>query len=79
MGLCKLVVVVDELIICFLCLKNFGLYCECIGVCLIIVKDVVIVDIFNFVLLSVVCSIYLMLFVYGVDIVSMILGSIEFM
>lgn len=76
-GLRILADVVEELIICSSCSKNFGLYRERIGACSLIAKDSATADISNSVLLSVVRSIYSMPPAHGADIVNTILSSTE--
>ena len=76
-GLRLMADIVDQMIICSSCSKNFGLYRERIGACSIIGKDSISADIINSVLLQVVRVNYSMPPAHGAAIVETILSSAE--
>jgi aspartate aminotransferase len=69
--------VVDEMILCSSCSKNFGLYRDRIGACSVIGKSAEQADIINSVLMPVVRTNYSMPPAHGAAIVETILGSEE--
>ena len=76
-GLRLMADIVDEMIICSSCSKNFGLYRERIGACSIIGKSAAAADIINSVLLPTVRVNYSMPPAHGAAIVETILSSDE--
>lgn len=76
-GLRLMADVVDEMILCSSCSKNFGLYRERIGACSVIAANAEKADIVNSVLLPVVRTNYSMPPAHGAAIVETILGSEE--
>ncbi|NIB40582.1 aspartate/tyrosine/aromatic aminotransferase [Pseudomaricurvus alkylphenolicus] len=69
--------VVDEMILCSSCSKNFGLYRDRIGACSVIGKSAEQADIINSVLMPVVRTNYSMPPAHGAAIVETVLGSEE--
>ncbi|MCG9730773.1 aspartate/tyrosine/aromatic aminotransferase [Shewanella sp. Isolate13] len=76
-GVRKMASMVENMILCSSCSKNFGLYRERIGACTIIGRDATRADIAFSVLLYVVRCIYSMPPAHGAAIVETILGSEE--
>lgn len=75
--ICKVVVGVKQCLIVVFCLKNFGIYCEWIGIFMVVVENVEQVKLVqvNFVFLN--CQNYFFLFDYGVWVVIIILNDFE--
>lgn len=79
MGLWLFVDVFDMVLVVVSCLKSMGLYCECIGVVMVIGKSRVVLQFVGGVLECIICSNYLMLLDYGVVIVVVVLGDVVLM
>ncbi|PIW61600.1 amino acid aminotransferase [Shewanella sp. CG12_big_fil_rev_8_21_14_0_65_47_15] len=76
-GVRQMAAVVDNMILCSSCSKNFGLYRERIGSCSVIAKDANTANVAQSVLLYVVRCLYSMPPAHGAAIVETILGSAE--
>lgn len=74
-GMWLIVLWLFEVLIVVFCFKNFGIYCECIGILLVLCLDVVMKDLVQGVMVYLNCQIYFFLFFYGVKIVLIIFGD----
>ncbi|MGB6135849.1 MAG: amino acid aminotransferase [Shewanella sp.] len=74
-GVRQMAAVVESMILCSSCSKNFGLYRERIGACTLVAKDSATADIAQSVLLYVIRCIYSMPPAHGAAIVETILGN----